>query len=134
MRRRDAPDFITGRLHDHLLGTKVVFIQDTSNRLSRRYFIILNPIGSLNPKTVSSAPGKLSSAEPVGCRRPGRKCPSASTLPPFRQMPIAPAAPHTLPTAPDGAGKRPQAPAHLTRRLAQTSRKHTLIDYLVERQ
>jgi len=38
---------------------------------------------------------------------------------PFRHWPIAPAAPRTLPTAPDGTGKRAQAPARPTRRPAQ---------------
>ena len=58
--------------------------------------------------------------ERQGCRRTGRKMP-------VRRHPAAPTGsegphqptPRTLPTAPDGAGKRPQARARLPHRLTQ---------------
>ena len=31
MGRLDAPDFINGRIHDHLLKTKIIIIRDSSN-------------------------------------------------------------------------------------------------------
>ena len=55
-----------------------------------------------------------------GCRRTGRKKPvqrhpAALTGSEGPRQPFPP----TLPTAPDGTGKRPQAPARLPHRLTQ---------------